>query len=74
MIGPKKNYKYYGFCNFGAGAGFNSVKVFTINFRYLTKERGLLSSQMVEKSNLISAMKCTAIHSLEWLDKNQLEI
>lgn len=27
MIGPKKNYKYHGFCHFGAGAGFNSVKV-----------------------------------------------
>ena len=27
MIGPKANYKYYGFGNFSAGAGFNSVKV-----------------------------------------------
>jgi hypothetical protein len=27
MIGPKNNYKYHGHCNFGAGAGFNSVKV-----------------------------------------------
>jgi hypothetical protein len=27
MIGPKKNYKYYGYSKFGAGAGFNSIKV-----------------------------------------------
>jgi len=28
MIGPKKNYKYHGYTNFSAGAGFNSVKVY----------------------------------------------
>jgi len=28
MIGPNKNYKYHGFGNFSAGAGFNSVKVY----------------------------------------------
>jgi len=27
MIGPTKNYKYYGHGNFSAGAGFNSVKI-----------------------------------------------
>jgi len=27
MIGPKKNYKYHGYVNYSAGAGFNSVKV-----------------------------------------------
>ena len=27
MVGPKSNYKYHGFGNFSAGAGFNSVKV-----------------------------------------------
>jgi len=27
MFGPKKNYKYYGYSNYSAGAGFNSVKV-----------------------------------------------
>lgn len=35
MIGPKNNYKYYGFCNFGAGAGFNSVKVNNKGKRYI---------------------------------------
>ena len=28
MIGPKNNYKFHGFSQFSAGAGFNSVKVF----------------------------------------------
>jgi hypothetical protein len=31
MIGPKKNFKYYGYGNFSAGAGFNSVKVIIQN-------------------------------------------
>jgi len=27
MVGPKNNYKYYGYSNFSSGAGMNSVKV-----------------------------------------------
>jgi hypothetical protein len=39
MLGPKNNYKYYGYGSFSAGAGFNSVKVYESLKRCTIRER-----------------------------------
>jgi len=66
MIGPKKNYKYYGYGNFSAGAGLNSVKVFiNIKARYTIRESEQLSSLMVVRFNSTSVMSSTITVSLE---------
>lgn len=42
MIGPKNNYKFYGFCNFSSSAGLNSIKVMNKGKRYFEFNDGQL--------------------------------
>jgi hypothetical protein len=82
MLGPKKNFKYYGFGNFGAGAGFNSVKVYNkgkrtvefadggkIQFNFCNEEYGNSFFGVIKQESIGELQFKDVVHGFELVIK-----